>query len=490
MSAPIAAQEWPRVAVLILNYNGWRFLPTCLRALAATDYPPEQLDVLVIDNASHDDSLAQMRAQFPGVRVLALSRNLGFAGGNNAGVRATDAPYVVLLNNDTAVEPGWLKPLVRTAEADPTIGACGAKLVYFYETLPVVLDVTPGFVPAETLPGSNDPRVLGVRLADATLSAPQQRADPGASAVGYAAGWYDQEGSGPGSYRWSSGRAVLDLPVADRSAPLNLTLRFVGGPPAGLPAAQVRVTIGEHTLGIFEVGAEQLSVTLRISPELLAHAQRLIQNAGQELLPGGYTRDRGSFNENGVERHVRDGMYEQQEEVFGLCGAAVLLRRQMLDQVGLLDDRFFMYYEDIDLCWRARSAGWRMVYVPDSVVRHVHSGSSGSWSPFFRFHVERNRLLMLIKNAPSGLAWRAVVAYVRETLAWFGRSARALPHGVQTTRANLTFVRNNTRVLLSLLAALPSLLRDRRAIRRRATVDDAAILAWTVDSLEQRRKSA
>lgn len=479
MSGSIDAQDWPRVAVLILNYNGWRFLPMCLTALAATDYPPEQLDIVVIDNASQDGSVAQLRAQFPSVRVLALSQNLGFAGGNNAGMRATDAPYIVLLNNDTAVEPGWLKPLVCAVQNDPSVGASGAKLVYFYETLPVTLTAAHSFVPAESMPGSTDRRVLGVRLASATLSSAPASLDPGPM-VGYGAGWYDQEGSGPGSYRWSAAVAALDLPVAGHDAALELTLAFAGGPPAPLAPAEVQIAIGEHVLATVTVGAEPLSVTLTIPPALLAQAQRLIQNAGQELLPGGYTRDRGSFSENGVEQHALDGAYDQQEEVFGICGAAVLLRRRMLDQVGLLDDRFFMYYEDIDLCWRARSAGWRMVYVPASVVRHVHSGSSGAWSPFFRFHVERNRLLMLVKNAPPALARGALADYLRETLAWIGRSARAVPHGRQPTRANLAFVRNNTRVLASLLAALPYALRHRRAIRRRATVDDAAILAWTV----------
>lgn len=479
MSGSGAVQDWPRVAVLILNYNGWRFLPMCLTALAATDYPREQLDIVVVDNASQDGSVAELRAQFPSVRVLALSQNLGFAGGNNAGIRATDAPYVVLLNNDTAVEPGWLKPLVCAMQSDPAVGACGAKLVYFYERLPLTLTVAGSFVPADSLPGSTDRRELGVRLADAALGGAEPSLDVAAT-IGYGAGWYDQEGSGPGSYRWSAARAVLDLPIAERERPLELRLRFAGGPPAPLPPAEVAIAIGEQVLERVTVGAEPLDVTLRIPTALLAQAQRLIQNAGQELLPGGYTRDRGSFSENGIEQHVRDGTYEQQEEVFGICGAAVLLRRRMLDQVGLLDDRFFMYYEDIDLCWRARSAGWRMVYVPTSVVRHVHSGSSGAWSPFFRFHVERNRLLMLLKNAPSGLARGALLDYLRDTLAWVGRSARALPHGRQPTQANLVFVRNNARVLLSLLAALPYALRHRRTIRRRATVDDAAILDWTV----------
>lgn len=475
MSAALTdSSVWPRVAVIILNYNGWRYLPACLEALAATDYPPDALDLLVVDNASQDGSVERLRAAFPGVRVLALRRNLGFAGGNNAGIRATNAPYVVLLNNDTAVEPGWLKPLVRAAQSDPSVGGCGSKLVFFYETLPVTLDVEGSFVPAQAQPGSSDTRELGVRVTSATVEGVPQP-------VSYAEGWYDQEGAGAAAYRWSAARATLNVPVADRTKALNLILQIAGGPPEPLRPAKVWVTVGASVLTELIIGPEPWVASLTIPAEFVAQAQRYIQNAGQELLPGGYTRDRGSYQAQGVERHMPDGSYEQQEEVFALCGAAALLRRRMLDQIGLLDERFFMYYEDVDLCWRARAAGWRMVYVPASVVRHVHSGSSGAWSAFFRFHVERNRLLMLIKNAPAELARPAVGAYVRETGAWIGRSGRALRFGFGPARANLAFVRNNVRVLGSLLQALPYALRLRRALRRRATVDDASILKWTVD---------
>lgn len=472
---PAMPQEhWPPVAVIILNYNGWRYLPTCLSALAATDYPPEALDIVVVDNASHDDSVAQLHAEFPQIRPLPLLRNTGFSGGNNAGIHATTAPYVVLLNNDTAVEPGWLKPLVRAAESDPTVGACGAKLLFFYATLPLELTVAPHFVPAQAL-GGNDDRILGVRFHAATLANEAIGAQ-----IGYGTGWYDVEGSGATAYRWSADRALLTLPVADVTTSLSINLHFAGGPPAPLPPAQVQLSVGGTHLHTVEVGAAPLEYTLTIPAELTQLAQRSIQNAGQELLPGGYCRDRGSFVVDGVEQHAPAGSYGQQEEVFGLCGAAVLLRRTMLDEIGLLDERFFMYYEDIDLCWRARFAGWRLLYVPQAVVRHIHSGSSGAWSPFFRFHVERNRLLMLVKNAPRRLAVQAISDYLRDTARWIGRSGRALRHDRRSAAAQWAFAHNNLRVLWALAVALPALLRQRRFIRRNARTSDAAILGWMV----------
>ncbi len=98
------------------------------------------------------------------------------------------------------------------------------------------------------------------------------------------------------------------------------------------------------------------------------------------------------------------GQYDREEEVFAFCGAACLLRREMLDELGGFDERYFMYYEDLDLSWRARLRGWRILYVPSAVVRHVHAGSSGEWSDFFIYQVERSRLLMLTKLARARVA--------------------------------------------------------------------------------------
>ena len=92
--------------------------------------------------------------------------------------------------------------------------------------------------------------------------------------------------------------------------------------------------------------------------------------------------------------------------MFAWCGGSVLLRPAYLADVGLFDDDFFLYYEDTDLSWRGRSRGWRYRYVPEARARHVHAASTGEGSPVFQHYVERNRLLMLVKNAPPRLACR------------------------------------------------------------------------------------
>jgi GT2 family glycosyltransferase len=100
--------------------------------------------------------------------------------------------------------------------------------------------------------------------------------------------------------------------------------------------------------------------------------------------------------------------------VFGGSGVSLLLTRELLDDVGGFDPRLFMYYEDLDLAWRARLRGWRFVYAPDSVVYHVCGGSAGAASPLLLRQVERNRALVCLWNAQPFLAvWAAVGLLLR-----------------------------------------------------------------------------
>lgn len=119
----------PLVYILVLNYRAWRDTLLCLKALERLEYPNYRL--LVLDNASDNDAVAQLRAAFPQLELIVLERNLGFAGGNNVGLRralAEGAAYVWLLNPDTISEPGALAAMVERAEQDPRIGAVGAVL--------------------------------------------------------------------------------------------------------------------------------------------------------------------------------------------------------------------------------------------------------------------------------------------------------------------------------------------------------------------------
>ena len=115
----------PDASVIIINWNGSRFLPTCLSALQAQTYP--SFRVILVDNGSTDDSVALVRREYAEVTVILNHTNLGFAAANNTAIRATQSPYVATLNNDTRVEPGWLAELVSAMESDPSVGMCASK---------------------------------------------------------------------------------------------------------------------------------------------------------------------------------------------------------------------------------------------------------------------------------------------------------------------------------------------------------------------------
>jgi GT2 family glycosyltransferase len=124
----------PQVSCIILNWNGWAHTGECLSALRECTY--QRITLIVVDNASTDNSVAQIRAAFPDVLVLESGKNLGFAGGNNLGIchaLAHGADYVWLLNNDTKPDPHALSALVIKALTDTTIGAV-ASVCYYAES--------------------------------------------------------------------------------------------------------------------------------------------------------------------------------------------------------------------------------------------------------------------------------------------------------------------------------------------------------------------
>lgn len=117
------------LTVIIPTYNGAHFLPTCLDALAAQTYHP--FTTLVVDDGSTDETLTLLAQRYPRVSVLALGRNHGLAAACNRAINSSYGPYVVLLNNDTEAEPGWLAALVATAERHPEAGSVASRLRLF-----------------------------------------------------------------------------------------------------------------------------------------------------------------------------------------------------------------------------------------------------------------------------------------------------------------------------------------------------------------------
>lgn len=464
----------PLVSVIVLNYNGLGFLEPCLTALGRLHYPRERYEVIVVDNASTDRSIPLVRQQFPWVTVVENASNMGFAGGNNAGIRAAAGAYVALLNNDTTVDPDWLSALVEVCEADPLVGACTSKILLMEDRLQLRLETAP-FIPS-VLGVSGDSRELGVLVGEVAV-----RGDRAVRPAEFLEGFYGEETIGERRCRWSSGRAVLGLPVSPADRTAGLTLAISSPRPAGAPIVPVSLWVGDEQIAQLATAFEPRVHEVLLARAVLRRARPVIQNAGSLLLPDGSGRDRGAQVRNGQQRFEEDeGQYDRTEEVFAACGAAVLLRRTMLDDIGLLDDDFFMYYEDTDLAWRARLKGWKIMYAPRAVVRHVHCGSSVEWSPFFVFHVLRNRLAMLMKNAPADLVAREWTRFLLPVLI---RGAAALLRVRRSRRTTPLWHDLGMRVSVarSLVTALPGLYRKRLAIRGARRIADEAIMRWVCD---------
>ena len=121
------ASSTPLISVVVLNWNGDRVIESCLRSVQAQTYGP--LEVIVVDNASADGSVEVIRSQFPKTQLIVNKANLGFGGGNNVGIRASQGTYIMVLNNDTRLHPNCIEELKRSVEQEEGYGACASKIL-------------------------------------------------------------------------------------------------------------------------------------------------------------------------------------------------------------------------------------------------------------------------------------------------------------------------------------------------------------------------
>ncbi len=258
----------PRVSIVIVTWNALPLLQRCLPSVAATDYP--DLEIILADNASKDGTATWVAEQFPAIKIVRHPENWAFCRGNNEAIRHTTGEFILLLNNDVAVTPGWLTPLVEAMQAHPDVAAVQPKLLQY-----------------------DDRRRFEY--------------------AGASGGFLDAFG-----YPFTRGRLFFTME----------------------------------------------------------------EDAGQ---------------------------YDDARDVFWATGAALLLRRKTLDTVGLLDERFFMHMEEIDLCWRLWRSGWRVRVEPRSEVYHIGGASLPQGDARKAYYNFRNSLLMLYKNLPPR-HWRQVFA--------------------------------------------------------------------------------
>jgi GT2 family glycosyltransferase len=308
----------PLFSVVILNWNGRHLLEECLPAIRSQTF--RDFEMIVVDNGSTDGSVDWVKERWAEtVSTVALSSNLGFAGGNNAGIRLARGRYVILLNNDTAVDPGWLAALADAVRRHPDAGMFTPKILNYY------------------------------------------RRDE-------------------------------------------------------------------------------------------------IDNTGHLIYPDGMARGRHRLEKD-------DGRFDEEGETLWPSGCAGVYKKEMLDEIGLLDDAFFAYGEDVDLGLRARWAGWWCFYVPTAVVYHKYSATTGAYSPTKVFLVERNRLWILLKNFPLQ---EILLSPFRTGCRYLFHLAGALSgRGAAWKFANEQSIGrlflSTLRAEIAALAGVPRMLRSRRA---------------------------
>jgi GT2 family glycosyltransferase len=236
---------------------------------------------------------------------------------------------------------------------------------------------------------------------------------------------------------------------------------FAGGNLEGFKVSQGEfIALLNNDARADERWIEKLLQAARTDPQigicaskLLLDATRKVNSAGTGLTTAGVGFDRGFGSE--------EAPFESAELVFGACGAAVLYRRAMLDQIGFLDDDFFLYDEDADLSFRAQLFGWKCLYVPDAVVHHKLGATTGKLSDLHVYYHTRNLEFVWIKNMPTTLMVRYFHhKLIQELGAFFYLCLR---HGKW---------KPFLRAKLDAVIMLPKMLKERRVIQEQRKVSD------------------
>lgn len=259
----------PRLSIVIVTYNSAAHIDACLRSIVEQGAKVDH-DIVVVDNASTDHTVAAVRARWSGVRVIEAGNNIGFAAANNLGIRQTFAPLLLLLNPDTIVPAGSIDALVAVIDRRPDVGVAGPKLV---------------------------------------------------------------DAHGRAELSW--GRMLS-------------------------PWAEMR--------------------------------QQIVTRWAESL-----TR--------------------REREVEWVSGACMLVRREAADAAGLMDERYFMYAEDVDFCAAVRSHGWKVLFTPAAHVIHLRGQSRATASAPTEQAYRRSQIAFYEKHHPRWVAW----------LRWYLKAKGRLP---------------------------------------------------------------
>lgn len=223
---------------------------------------------------------------------------------------------------------------------------------------------------------------------------------------------------------------------------------------------------------LYEAAESDPSIGMVASKILLGKENRQIDSAGMLIYPDGMSRQRGRGEKD-------SGQFDLEVDVLFPSACAALYRRDMLEETGLFDEDFFLYCEDADLGLRARLRGWRAVFSPKAVVSHLYSQTGGRYSLLKAYHVERNRIWVLLKNFPLDYIvafpfytfWRYIIQAFG-VLTGRGSVAR-LAEGVGTKDMLTVVLKANWGALAKLIV----MLKKRKQIWSRRTISSRAYRA-------------
>ncbi len=386
----------PFVSVLLVNYNGKKLLKECLDSVFNQSYPQDSFEVLLLDNDSEDDSVIFVKKNFPNVLVIEAPSNLGFAGGNNEALKHAKGECIVLLNTDVRVDKEWLSQLVAAAKPQ-NVGIVSSKLYY---DLPFVeLTIKTPIELKSNIYNVDDFSPLGIIIEDINCKRPERSA-----LVWYQTGFYPPVENNYKS-RWTNGLGKVLLPFADDDEE-TYSISVHGHPHTHDLETPIEFCIGDTVIlkdKVHSREVRQFNISLK-RREVLPHLKNLVQNAGNIVFKDGYSRDRGSIikrtSNEIAEFYDFDGeYYNKSKKLLSMCGASTLIKREVIDQVGLFDEAYFMYYEDVDLSLKAWRMGWDIVYAPKSIGYHKHKATTNKQSAvFFHGMLFKNHLFILLTH--------------------------------------------------------------------------------------------
>ncbi|QBQ53546.1 glycosyltransferase [Nitrosococcus wardiae] len=357
-----------KVSIIIVNYNGRHHLQDLLISLQEQSY--QDFEIILVDNGSSDGSIGYVRDHFPTVKIVALAENTGFAEGNNIGAEVSNGRYFCLVNNDMEADRDWLKGLVACIEQSPEIGAVGPKILFWKK-----------FARIELKASANVDVWMDVSALEE--SAPVYKK------WFFSQGWEQEQSlDGKQCLRFKQ-KAKFQFPICEGQTSVKLRLKAEADSEIPIKISSTAL----HTSATCFVRGEHWSeVTLDFKDQTKSPALRyLINNAASEADDWGEVRDRG-FGE------PDEGQFDCTEAVTALCGGAMLIRREALKGKPIFAGHFFAYFEDTELSLRISEGGYRLAYCPESIIYHKHASSSKENSAFFRYYVNRNRILFLASH--------------------------------------------------------------------------------------------